>query len=104
MNNTTKEPTNGDKPPKLGYHDRKIEDLEKRRRIPPPQPIPPHPPGTPPPRNLLSIEDRDFNTALDKLIDYWRFQKENTKGREGQLREAYRNAKNHGNDRSDSAR
>ncbi|MCA9303404.1 MAG: hypothetical protein KC996_04715 [Phycisphaerales bacterium] len=93
MDDTTDNRTNSDKPPKQSFHDRKIAELEARKRLAPPQPSPPRPIGAPPPSKQLNAEDRAVNEALDRLIGLWKKEKEKVQGREGQLQEHFRKGK-----------
>lgn len=93
MDDTTDNRTGSVKPPKQSFHDRKIAELESRKRPPPPQPTGPGFRGAPPPSKHLNDEDREFNNALDRMIQLWKDQKEKVKRREGQLKEHFTKGK-----------
>lgn len=93
MTDTTDNHADSGKPPKQSFHDRKITELEARKRQPPPQPTGPGYRGVPPSSKQLNDEDRKFNNALDKMIGLWKTEKEKVQGRECQLREHFKKGK-----------
>ena len=73
--------------PNHGYHEKKIEQLEKMRRLSPPAPV--FKPRGSPPHKQLNDADKKYNAALDRQVKYWHDQAEKTQGMEGKAREPF---------------
>jgi|GEM_PF-4545899 len=69
------------------HQEKKIEALEKMKRPAPPRNV--FKPRGSPPHKQLTKEDKEYNAAIDRQVQFWQEQVDKTQGMEGKARDAF---------------